>query len=528
MIIAAMMFLPHAVAQIEVGFGTPYASAASVITGPGIYFDQYNMVIGGNELSLESIGGAAATGSGSGQLAQYWQAQSPNGKYIAASYAYLKDSGAYSYKFVPSSTTSSASVTGHVAATDADDILFGGFAYNGKAFASVDLVGDYADFIKYDNALSASKSKVSAEQTFTAEGAENFKIGAYAAKGTFDPEVPEAGLPESLSLTDNPDLAAGQFATITGGDIKSYTSSASVSDTTASASQKAAITEVTPGEDNIENPIPAEAQFWGFSWQSNPKTGISVGAKTYTDIWGADVGEVDAETLGNVGYNAKATSTSKGTASASQDDIKAEGAEYFNADAWSDRGEGLYVLAFAAPYIDLLPPVAAGPTSTPVSSLYANQYSWLYDENGMVIKSYKSSASVDEKTATASQSLSTKGTANEAGFYGNAGRSGIDKYTYAGTNDYLYGGKDIIYNAKSTGTASGSASASQDLKAGNVASFYGSDYAYDSYYYDSGKYLGSSQYASLSSPLGVDITSYKSSSSVDAKTATSSQSLSTK
>lgn len=192
-IIAALMFLPHAVAVVEVGFGTPYASAESEITGPGIYFDQYNMVIGGNELSLESIGGSSSTGSGSGQLAQYWQAQSPNGKYIAASYAYLGDSGAYSYKFVPSSTTSSASVKGHVAAIDADDILFGGFAYNGISFASVDLVGDYAVFITYDNALSASKSKVSAEQTFTAEGAENFKIGAYAAKGTFDPEVPEIG-----------------------------------------------------------------------------------------------------------------------------------------------------------------------------------------------------------------------------------------------------------------------------------------------------------------------------------------------
>jgi hypothetical protein len=147
----------------------------------------------------------------------------------------------------------------------------------------------------------------------------------------------------------------------------------------------------------------------------------------------------------------------------------------------------------------------------------------------MIIKSYKSSASVDAKTASASQSLSTKGTANEAGFYGNAGMSGIDKYTYAGTSAFLYGGKDITYNAKSAGTASGSASASQDLKAVDVTYFYAWDNAYDYYHYDSGKYLGSSQYyASLSSPLGVDITSYKSSSSVDAKTATSSQSLSTK
>ena len=524
-IIAALMFVPHAVAVVEVGFGTPYVSAGSSIIGPGIYFDQENMIIGGNELSLESIGGSSSTGSGSGQLAQYWQAQSPNGKYIAASYAYLGDSGAYSYKFVPSSTTSSASVKGHVAAIDADDILFGGFAYNGISFAAVDLVGDYADFITYDNALSASKSKVSAEQTFTAEGAENFKIGAYAAKGTFDPPVPEADLPEVLSLTDNPDLAAGQFATITGGDIKSYKSSASVSSTTASASQKAAITEVTPGEDNSGNPIPAEAQFWGFSWQSNPETGVAVGAQSHTYLGESYIDEDDAEALGNVGYNAVATSTSKGTASASQDGIKAQGAEYFNAGAWSARGEGLYVLAFAAPYIDWLPPVAAESTNTPVWSLYAGQNAWLNNEDEIEITSYKSSASADAKTATASQSLKTKGTVDSAGFYGNAGRIGNDASTSAETGINPYGGKDITYNAKSTGTAKGSASSSQDFKAVDVTYFYAWGNAND---YNNNKNLGSSLSANLGSLSGVDITSYKSSASADARTATSSQSLRTK
>jgi len=526
-IIAALMFVPQVLADIQVGFGTPYASAGSTITSPGIYFDQSNVLnrIGGNDLSLTSVGGASSTstpGAG-GALAQYWQAQSPDGKYIAASYAYLTGSASYSYKFVPTSTTSSASVTGHVVATNAEGINFGGFAYNGKAFASVDVVGCFAKQITYDNALYASSTKVSAQQTFSATGADNFKMAAFAAKGAFNPAVPVAGLPvdytkENNPVTDNPALAAGQFATITGGDIKSYTSSASVSDTTATASQKADITKVTPdgAPPGARPPMneEAEAQFWGFSWQSKGDT--SAGAQTYADIEG-----VDGDNLKNVGYNAVATSTSTGTASASQDNIKAQGAKSFEAGAWSESGNGLNVLGFAAPWwgVDWQPEVLK--MGIPVPSLHAGQHADLYDANGMEITSYKSAASVDGKTATASQALSTKGNVYDAEFWGGAGMWNAYANTYADAMNSLYidDAKNLNYKAASAGTSMGAASASQEVTS-DTASDLDANVEADS------NRLNARQSAEVEANDDdlFQVKTYKSAASVDANTARASQS----
>ncbi|MCX6674142.1 MAG: hypothetical protein NTY37_10240 [Methanothrix sp.] len=527
-IIAALMFVPQVLADIQVGFGTPYISAGSTITSPGIYFDQSNVLnrIGGNDLSLTSVGGASSTstpGAG-GALAQYWQAQSPDAKYIAASYAYLTGSASYSYKFVPTSTTSSASVTGHVVATNAEGINFGGFAYNGKAFASVDVVGCFAKQITYDNALYASSSKVSAQQTFSAIGADNFKISAFAAKGAFVPAVPVAGLPvdytkENNPVTDNPALAAGQFATITGGDIKSYKSSASVSDTTATASQKADITKVTP---KVAPPAArppmneeAEAQFWGFSWQSKGDT--SAGAQTYADIEGVDGGN-----LKNVGYNAVATSTSTGTASASQDSIKAQGAKSFEAGAWSESGKGLNALGFAAPWwgVDFLPEVLEG-KGIPVPSLHAGQHADLYDANGMEITSYKSAAFVDGKTATASQALSTKGNVYDAEFWGHGGMWNAYADTYAAAMNSLYidDAKNLNYKAASAGTSMGAASASQEVTS-DTASDLDANIEADS------NRLNARQSAKVEANDDdlFQVKTYKSAASVDANTAKASQS----
>ncbi len=522
MIIAALMLIPHVLADVQVGFGTPYVSVGNTIKSPGIYFDG-GEIIGANDM-LESFGDVSA--SGSGELDQCWVVHSNDDKNYAVSYASLDDSGAYSYSYVLTPGTTSAKVTGHVEATDAEGITFGGFAYNGKAFAAVALHGDSAEKIKYDNILYASSSQVSAQQTFSADGAVDFKIGAYAAKGEFLDEFGDSledndvvGLPDALYTTENPDLAAGQFAYITGGDITSYKSSASVTSTTATASQTAKIAEVTPHGDakkEDDHPEEAEANFWGFSWQSNGDA--SAAARTATEIEGAD-----DDSLTSVMYNAVAKSTSTGTASAVQDGIKVKGAEDFYAYAFSESGEGLYALDYADPFVDY--------TDADVWNLYADQETDLdnWGEGGMEITSYKSSASVSAKTATASQTLSTKGTVEDADFMGYGGKdidTKADSEIEAENSLYLDDGKDLTYTATATGTSSGAASVTQELtsaKASDLDANVEVNNEVDDFFT-----LGAEQSAEVEAEEEdtFKVTSYKSSASINAKTAAASQSLS--
>ncbi|MFA6371760.1 MAG: hypothetical protein WCW68_03970, partial [Methanothrix sp.] len=160
-IVIAALILPQALA-IDVGFSVPAGSTnLHFSSAPGISVGVNNVghtnVLGGSG-EIENLAG--------GDLSQYYEWISTNGLAKAAAFAYMDDSHTYKYEFNGGRSTSTAWASLGFSATDADQFLLGGFAYNPYNYAGTFVAGDWADSIKYSNSLYASSSKVSATQSF--------------------------------------------------------------------------------------------------------------------------------------------------------------------------------------------------------------------------------------------------------------------------------------------------------------------------------------------------------------------------
>jgi len=263
-LIAALMVLPQALA-IQVDFGGLPGSTSttySSTTGTSIGVQ--------NTLSSESL---ASTGDlsdyGAGDLSQYFEWNSWDGKEKAAAYAYLADSGKYKYTFAGTSGKTSATAGVTFYAEDAQNILLGGFAYNPTDYAATFAAAASADDITYKNTLSASASKVSAAQNFYGTNFADLQASTWAERGNIDNEVQSedgstgsswgvldmwdatklgaidvpfgyTGGIDSADLRPNNEIFTQQTFTLKGGSIKSatpYKSSASLASNTAASSQ---------------------------------------------------------------------------------------------------------------------------------------------------------------------------------------------------------------------------------------------------------------------------------------------------
>jgi len=186
-IVIAALILPQALA-IDVGFSVPAGSTNLQFSStPGVSVGVNNVgntnVLSGSG-SIESLAG--------GNVSQYYEWISTNGLAKAASFAYMKDSDYYKYQFTGSRGSTYATANLKFSATNADQFLLGGFAYNARDYAGALLSGDWADSIKYSNSLYASGSKVSATQSFSGTDFEDLEAYTWAERGNLDDEFTEA------------------------------------------------------------------------------------------------------------------------------------------------------------------------------------------------------------------------------------------------------------------------------------------------------------------------------------------------
>lgn len=180
------MILPQALA-INIGFSVPAGSTDLQFSSrPGVSVGVNNVgntnVLGGSG-SIESLAG--------GDVSQYYEWISTNGLAKAAAFAYMQDSDYYKYQFTGTSGSTYAAANLKFSATNADQFLLGGFAYNTRDYAGALLSGDWADSIKYSNSLYASGSKVSATQSFSGTDFEDLEAYTWAERGNLDDEFTE-------------------------------------------------------------------------------------------------------------------------------------------------------------------------------------------------------------------------------------------------------------------------------------------------------------------------------------------------
>ena len=186
-IVIAALILPQALA-IDVGFSVPAGSTnLHFSSAPGICVGVNNVgntnVLSGSG-SIESLAG--------GNVSQYYEWISTNGLAKAAAFAYMQESDYYKYQFTGSRGSTYAAANLKFSATNADQFLLGGFAYNTQDYAGALLSGDWADSIKYSNSLYASRSKVSAAQSFSGTDFEDLEAYTWAERGNLDDEFTEA------------------------------------------------------------------------------------------------------------------------------------------------------------------------------------------------------------------------------------------------------------------------------------------------------------------------------------------------
>lgn len=202
----------------------------------------------GSGVSMDSSG-TVSLESEDGSVKEYHDVVS--GKLYAATYAYMDEPGSYSYSYSKSASASAVKMSEKLTATDATHLLYGGFAYNDKNYAAVQVWGD-AGSVNYQNSLSATDSRARASQSLSAVDAD-LDIASWAERGNKgneaqNQETIEANLnderygPAPLGDDTVLDLAAEQQAHIVG-TIKSHKSDASIDSGAATASQSADIPE---------------------------------------------------------------------------------------------------------------------------------------------------------------------------------------------------------------------------------------------------------------------------------------------
>jgi hypothetical protein len=231
-----------------------------------------------NTLSQNGLSGSGmASTTGSGSLEQYYEWVSTNGLAKAAAFAYMDNSNSYTYEFTGSSGSTWARANLKFSATDAENYLLGGFAYNARDYAGALLSGDWADSIKYSNSLYASSTGVSATQSFSGTDFQELEATTWAERGYIDYEfTDEAGINPVLNSWD-PDpgywyeegpsnaIASEQYMYLDDASIlnpyKPYKATASLSSNTASSSQSVAL--------NGADDDTADVEFWSWAALGN-------------------------------------------------------------------------------------------------------------------------------------------------------------------------------------------------------------------------------------------------------------------
>jgi len=191
-IMVAIVTLPQALA-IDVNFGGAAGSTGtSYSSTQGVGISETNTV---SPQSISTSGGVT-TDYGAGAFAKYFERTSNDGTATAAVYAYLSDSGKYSYSMTGTAGTSSATASMKFTAGTNDDtgvrvgnFLLGGFAYNEDDYAGTYFTGRAADSLTYTNSVSASSSKVSATETFYGKDIEDAAAMTWAERGQLDSEA---------------------------------------------------------------------------------------------------------------------------------------------------------------------------------------------------------------------------------------------------------------------------------------------------------------------------------------------------
>lgn len=259
LLVAALMVLPQALAVTTVLSGPAGQASSAFNSVAGSSVDVKN-TLGANSLTT-SAAMSSITGLGDLRIYNEWVSWDFNEK--AAAYAYLANSGSFTYNIAGTSGSKSASASLKISATDADDFFFGGYAYNPTNYAGTFASGDWADKVTYKNTLFASSSMAKAGETFYGTGFTTLEASTWAEKGLGDYEVKdEAGV---LSMWNNLDPRSGYYGyvydpttlastegmTLSAGDISSsqkpYTASASASSTGAASSQSVVLSDGATG-----------------------------------------------------------------------------------------------------------------------------------------------------------------------------------------------------------------------------------------------------------------------------------------
>jgi len=191
-ILAAIVALPQALA-IDASFGGSTGSTGTSYSSiPGVSISETNSV----SSQSASTSGGVTTDYGAGAVSKYFERTSNDGTATAAVYAYLSDSGKYSYSMTGTAGASSASANLKFTAGTNDDtgvrvgnFLLGGFAYNEEDYAGTYFTGRAADSLTYSNSVSASSSKVSATETFYGKKIEDAMALTWAERGQLDSEA---------------------------------------------------------------------------------------------------------------------------------------------------------------------------------------------------------------------------------------------------------------------------------------------------------------------------------------------------
>lgn len=458
--VAVFMMMPHCFAT-QTGFGgtsggTSVSSTNTMALGPDSGFQSSQALsVSGSAVMVSTTELSGGPGE---WVNQYHQADS--GSYHASAYAYMDPTKVtqFTYSCNPSTTQSSASIKQHVNAGNARDLVYGGYAYNQKDYAAVQVSGE-ADLIDYYNELYAGKTKVSAWQSFTGTGL-NLIALSWAENGNLKGEAPDHTWFDALNNT-------GGFTSFNPGPM-TFGATYGVSTLQAAYFGNAEITspyssqakvesgKATSGQDSVVQ----SADFAAFGGAAAKGTLAKTDANGFSSDTSISISGAAAEDATGLRYSGSASSESKSQSTNQR--LDAESDDWIGALSLAGRLNAVYD--------------SNSETATAVAHL-AGQGGYLEDaitgNNGI-----KTSAYVADKEAGASQSADV-GSADQAIFAGLAGAingcldDGIIKGEVLGAVTGVqvednYG--SITYSANSKVNAasrikSGSASASQALKA---------------------------------------------------------------
>jgi hypothetical protein len=346
-VIAALMVLPQALAM-STGVSGPAGS-----TYTNFPSTKGNILDIKNSLSQNGLAGSGMIESGTGGVEEYYEWVSTDGLAKAAAYAYMDDSLSFNYAFSGGRSATTAWASLGFSATDADQFLLGGFAYNPRDYAGTFVSGDWADSINYRNNLYASSSKVSATQTFYGTDFEELEAYTWAERGYIGDEFKdEADVDPSVTAEWHPepgywdakegstsDLASEQYMWLDHGSIlnprKPYTASASLYRNAATSSQSVTLNGAHDDDADVEFDSWAQRGDW-----TDKPSGYE--AETWMGAYGV------TDLLNNVVYSASSRATYT-LASASQSvnvkkanrifkNAKSDNYDYYDLDASEGTG----------------------------------------------------------------------------------------------------------------------------------------------------------------------------------------------